>query len=131
VTEWRRSPAAVGLREHSEITGCAARFRQRRSDLFVSVGSLETTSSASGAASDATYTHAVPTTTSGGGTSSATLSDAFDGYGALVVNGTHFTHNGTATLTCNEREILFGTQMIGDLAVTRRVFVPDNDAFLR
>lgn len=100
-------------------------------EYFVDTNTSETSSSASGAASDATYTAAVPSTTSGGGTTTTTLSDAFDGYGALLVNGTYFTDNGPGMLGCNDREISFGTQTIGDLEVTRRAFVPDDDEFLR
>jgi MYXO-CTERM domain-containing protein len=100
-------------------------------EYFVLTDTTETTSSASGAASEASYTKAVPTTTSNGGMTNITLSDAFDGYGALVVNGETFTDNGAGVLACNDREILFGTQTIGDLEVTRRAFVADDDAFLR
>jgi MYXO-CTERM domain-containing protein len=100
-------------------------------EYFVNTDTTVTTSSASGAASEASYTKAVPTTTSGGGMTTATLSDAFDGYGALVVNGEVFTNNGPGVLSCNDREIIFATQAIGDLEVTRRAFVPADDAFLR
>ncbi len=100
-------------------------------EYFVQTDTTPSSSSASGAASDATYTMAVPSTTSGGGATTTTLADAFDGYGALVVNGTYFTNNGPGTLVCNGREIMFATQTIGDLEVTRRAFVPDDDEFLR
>jgi hypothetical protein len=46
---------------------------------------FSTSSSASGAMSEASYTAAVAATTLNGGTTSSTLNDAFDGYGALCV----------------------------------------------
>ncbi len=46
---------------------------------------FSTASSASGAMSEASYTAAVAATTLNGGTTSSTLNDAFDGYGALCV----------------------------------------------
>jgi hypothetical protein len=46
---------------------------------------FSTSSSASGAMSEASYTAAVAATTLNGGTTSSTLNDAFDGYGAICV----------------------------------------------
>ncbi|MGD0783114.1 MAG: hypothetical protein ABSA30_09690, partial [Candidatus Aminicenantales bacterium] len=47
---------------------------------------FSTTSSASGAMSEASYTHAVAASTLGGGTTSSTLNDAFDGYNSLAIS---------------------------------------------
>lgn len=46
---------------------------------------FSTSSSASGAASEASYTHAVAASTADGGTAQTTLNDAYDGYEALCV----------------------------------------------
>jgi hypothetical protein len=94
---------------------------------------FSTSTMASGAVSDATYTTSVAATTSGGGTTAAPLSNAFDGYNNLFVNGVVFNMNGGTTPDgdCSNRQFLFGPQMIGDIEVSRKVFVPDNDEFCR
>lgn len=92
---------------------------------------FNTTSSASGAVSEASYVNAVSVTTSMGGTSMTTLSDAFDGYNTLVVNGTTYNKNGVAGTECNGRVVALNAQAIGNLLVSRKVFVPDNDEFAR
>jgi hypothetical protein len=89
---------------------------------------FDTTSSASGAMSEASYTTSVTATTLGGGTVDATLSDAFDGYNsiALTVNGdlgpvdtgdadyNIFNQNGAATVDPDSsgREYVFASQYI-------------------
>jgi hypothetical protein len=118
-----------------------------------------TSSSASGAASEASYTAAVNATTVALGTVSTTLDDAFDGYQAICVSLTgatgpcevsggggdlapagassdyvSYNQNGPATLdaACNGRQVLFQNQVIGSsLVVSRKVFVPSNDEFAR
>jgi hypothetical protein len=106
---------------------------------------FSTSSSASGAMSEASYTHAVAATTSGGGTTSSTLNDAFDGYNTLCVSLTNATgtcetgnsdyviynKNGASSLECNGRQVVFNTQTVGQLQMYRKVFVPTNDTFAR
>jgi len=112
---------------------------------------FSTSSSASGAMSEASYTHAVMATTSGGGVVASTLSDAFDGYNALCVSLTGATgpcatgnpsytiynKNGVATTECVgptsgvNRQVVLGLQTIGAIQVQRKLFIPDNDAFAR
>lgn len=106
---------------------------------------FSTSNSASGAASEASYTHAVAATTLNGGTVSSTLNDAYDGYAAMCVSFTGATgpcqtgnsdyviynKNGTTTLDCGRREVVFPTQTYGDLSFYRKVLIPDNDAFAR
>lgn len=106
---------------------------------------FSTAESASGSASDATYTAAVTASTSGGGTTVTTLSDAFDGYnGVCFATGpglgecdpdgpgfTVYNENGPATLGCEDCELITPPQTIGNLEVSRRVFVPDHDEFIR
>ena len=114
---------------------------------------FSTTSSASGAASEASYTASVAATTSLGGTTMSTLNDMFDGYNSICVSLTSATgpcqtgnaaytiydHNGPAAFdatvpagpTCTNRQVAFPAQTIGPLSVTRKVFVPTNDTFCR
>lgn len=88
-----------------------------------------TSSNASGAAFNATYTQAVAATTSGGGTAPTVLSGAFNGYNSLFVDGVSYNLNGPAAADCDGRLIEFEEQTIGALKVSRKVFVPDDDAY--
>ena len=110
-----------------------------------------TSSSASGAASEASYTGPVNADTSGGGTVAATLSDAFDGNGSLCVSTdggtgpcesggggklggftyTMYNINGVGTTECGGRQVVLNPQTIGSLTVQRKVYVPDTDEFVR
>lgn len=106
-----------------------------------------TTSSASGAMIEASYTHAVAASTSAGGTTNSTLVDAFDGYNSLCVsldgtmarcttgnaNFVIYNRNGGVTTECNGRQVVFNPQTIASLGVvmSRKVFVPSNDSFAR
>lgn len=113
-----------------------------------------TSSSASGAASEASYTAPVAATTAMNGTANATLNDAFDGYQSICVSTdgatgpcvsgggggtrgvgtvTMYNQNGPATLdaSCSNRQIIYPTQTINGVAVQRKVFVPTNDEFAR
>lgn len=94
---------------------------------------FSTSTMASGAASDASYTSSVTATTSVGGTTLSPLSNAFDGYSNLFVNGEVYNMNGGTTPDgdCSNRQFLFAPQMIGNIEVSRKVFVPDNDEFCR
>ena len=110
---------------------------------------FSTSSSASAAMSEASYTHAVPATTSAGGTTPETLNDAYDGYETLCIsidnsvgatcetgnaNFGIYNKNGAATPDPNcpsDREFDFNDQTINGLTVSREVFVPDNDSFAR
>ncbi len=113
---------------------------------------FSTTSSASGAMSEASF--AAPrddVSTAGGGTTSEQLNDAFDGYNALAVqvgddapaydgdgrsgtygaSATWYSGNGAGTLVCDNREVSLNPQTIGDLRVTRRVWVPAGRSIAR
>jgi hypothetical protein len=112
---------------------------------------FSTSSSASGAMSEASYTHAVAATTLNGGTVASTLNDAFDGYNTLCLsldnsvatcetgnsNFAIYNKNGPATTECTgtasgvNRQVVFPTQTSGSIAMSRKVFVPDNDSFAR
>ncbi len=104
-----------------------------------------TSSSASGAMSEASYSGPVQATTSLGGNASQTLSDAFDGYNSLwfsqtltgpadTGNAAYLPYNrtgATASTDCGGRRVVFPNQNIYGLMVTRKVFVPSNDTFAR
>ncbi len=122
---------------------------------------FSTSSSASGAASEASYTHAVAATTLNGGTTSSTLNDAYDGYNTLCLSFDNtvascttgsgnfgiYNQNGPATTECKgavsgvNRQVVFPVETIGPgaihnrqtggIQVQRKVFVPDNDSFAR
>jgi uncharacterized repeat protein (TIGR01451 family) len=113
--------------------------------------SFSTASSASGAMSEASYTHSVAASTSAGGTTASTLTDAFDGYNAMCLslnnsvtpcatgnaNFVIYNQNGPATTECPgavshvNRQVVFPTQTAGSIQMSRKVFVPDNDQFGR
>ncbi|HXD82867.1 MAG TPA: hypothetical protein VN599_00385, partial [Rudaea sp.] len=112
---------------------------------------FSTSSSASGAMSEASYTHAVAATTLNGGTTASTLNDSFDGYNTMCLsldnsvttcetgnaNFAIYNKNGPATTECTgatsgvNRQVVFPTQTSGSIAMSRKVFVPDNDSFAR
>jgi hypothetical protein len=109
---------------------------------------FSTSSSASGAMSEASYTGPVHATTSMGGTTSSTLNDAFDGYGSICVstglmgpcetgNASYiiYNKNGPPTTECGGRQVDFPAQnmTVGTTTVqfSRKVFVPTNDSFGR
>ncbi len=99
--------------------------------------------------SEAGYTHAVPATTSAGGTTPETLNDAYDGYETLCISidnnverrakrATPTSASTTRTVPPRrirtapvDREFDFNDQTINGLTVSREVFVPDNDSFAR
>jgi hypothetical protein len=110
---------------------------------------FNTTSSASAAMSEASYTHAVAATTIGGDPTSSTLNDAFDGYNSVCLsldntvaqcatgnaNFVFYNQLGPATTECmgtaDNRQVVFPTMTTGSLEVTRKVYVPDTDSFAR
>ncbi|HXO10141.1 MAG TPA: Ig-like domain-containing protein [Solirubrobacteraceae bacterium] len=109
---------------------------------------FSTSSSASAAMSEASYTHSVAASTANGGTTQSRLNDAYDGYQSLCVVNNHdvnarcqtdngnyvmYNRNGSpaADPTCAGRQFLFKTQKINGLNVSRDVFVPSNDSFAR
>src|SRR5262249_32291762 len=61
----------------------------------------------------------------------------------LIVDGTFYTNNGPGAgkaaittecpgpMTSTKRQVVFNDQTIGNLHVSRKVFVPDNDSFAR
>ncbi len=106
---------------------------------------FNTTSSASGAMSEASYTHPVAATTAGGGTVMSTLNDTFDGYNTVCISLTGATgpcttgsqdytiynRNGPATTELGGRQVVFANQQMGPLQVSRKIYVPESDSFAR
>jgi hypothetical protein len=109
---------------------------------------FSTSSSASAAMSEASYTHSVAASTANGGTTQSRLNDAYDGYQSICIVNNHdvnapcetgngnyviYNKNGSPAndATCAGRQLLFKTQKIDGLDVSRDVFVPSNDSFAR
>ncbi len=159
--------AKLARHAHSGLTPVGESFHPRAtasgSIALIDAGGLKyfidtnitfsTSSSASGAASEASYTHAIAASTVAGGTTTSTLNDMFDGYNALCVSLTNSTgpcstgnsnfvmynNNGPAAFDatvpavpeCVNRQVVFSPQTIGGLSVQRKVYVPTNDRFIR
>jgi hypothetical protein len=139
----RRGSGVVGQATGSQTLTDASGF-----EYFINTDiTFSTSSSASGAASEASYTGPVSATTSGGGTVSSTLNDAFDGYNSMCISTsgatgtcetgnadyTIYNDNGPATLdaSCSNRQVILPVQTVGTLTLQRKVFVPANDEFAR
>jgi uncharacterized repeat protein (TIGR01451 family) len=118
-----------------------------------------TSSSGSGAVSEAAFTQAVAATTLSGGTVASTLKDAFDGYNELMVNGADwppktgdakdilYNKNGPAAMDDQCKDQLDKSRQVvypiatyhltdalgnpGDLTVQRKFYVPADDGFAR
>lgn len=139
---------------HADATGSVQLIDSAGLQYFINTNiTFSTSSSASGAASEASYTNAIVASTSGGGTTTSTLSDMFDGYNGLCVsltnatgpcqtgnaNYTMYEKNGAATVDatvpatpeCTNRQYILPAQTIGGLSVRRKVYVPTNDRFIR
>ncbi len=102
---------------------------------------FSTSSSASGAVSEGSFTAPVNASTISGGATASTLNDAFDGYNTLMINGTLpvatggsdiiYNKNGPASLECSDRQIVFPVQVVDFLSVQRKFYVPTDDNFAR
>jgi hypothetical protein len=112
---------------------------------------FSTSSSASGAASEASYQAPIVASTAANGTTHSTLNDMFDGYNTLCVSLTNalgpcatgdanyaiYNKNGPASVDGTVppayagRQYVFPTQTIGGLHVSRKVFVPTDDRYIR
>jgi hypothetical protein len=133
-------------------TGSQALIDSQGLKYFINTNiTFSTSSSASGAASEASYTHAVAASTSAGGTTASTLNDSYDGYNAMCLslnntvtacetgnaNFVMYNKNGPATTECPgpvshvNRQVDFPPQTVGSIQMSRKVFVPDNDQFAR
>jgi uncharacterized repeat protein (TIGR01451 family) len=147
-------PTTQSLHPRTLATGSVGLIDSSGLKYFINTNiTFSTTSSASGAASEASFTHAIVASTSGGGTTSSTLNDAYDGYQTICVSLTNATtqcqtgnanfsiynQNGPASVdagvpagpNCTNRQYVFVAQTIGGLSVQRRVYVPPNDNYIR
>jgi uncharacterized repeat protein (TIGR01451 family) len=148
------TPVTSSLHPRAEATGSIQLIDAAGLKYFINTNiTFSTSSSASGAASEASYQGPIVASTSAGGTTMSSPSDMFDGYGAICVsltnavgpcatgnaNFTMYNKNGPpafdATVpagpACTNRQIKYPAQTIGGLSVTRKVFVPTNDRFIR
>jgi hypothetical protein len=144
---------------HPNASGAQALIDASGLKYFINTNiTYSTSSSASGAMSQASYTHAVAATTMSGGVNNAILINAFNGYGGICVNLTgalgkcntgdpndvSYNKNGPATTECNGRQIVFPAQTVvappplgahapiaGVLSVSRKIYVPTDDTFSR
>ena len=109
---------------------------------------FSTTSSASGAMSEASFTnnHADVSTLNGGVTTDQ-LNDAFDGYNTMAVHVgagapsgpvatgdpayTIYNKNGVPSTSCLGRSIDFNAQNVSGLSMSRKVYVPTTGTFAR
>jgi hypothetical protein len=138
----------------SKATGSQALIDSSGVKYFINTNiTFSTSSSASAAMSEASYTHAVAASTMNGGTVSSTLNDAYDGYNTVCLslnntvatcetgnaNFVIYNKNGPATTECTgatsgvNRQVVFPVQTVASLNVQmwRKVYVPDNDAYAR
>jgi hypothetical protein len=143
---------SAGNKKPNRATGSQALIDNSGFKYFINTNiTFSTTSSASAAMSEASYTHAVAATTLNGGTASSSLNDAFDGYNTLCIslnntvancetgnaNFEIYNENGPATTECPgaisgvNRQVVFPIDTEGNLQIQRKVFVPDNDSFGR
>lgn len=143
----RRSAASSTGRVSALATGSQALVDASGLEYFINTNiTFSTTSSASGAMSEASYTGPVDATTAGGGVSASTLNDSFDGYFTIALSQTAtgpvetgssdyviYNQNGPATVdpACNGRQVVFNPRTMFGLVVSRKVFVPVNDSFAR
>jgi uncharacterized repeat protein (TIGR01451 family) len=149
------TPVSKSLHPRATATGSIALIDASGLKYFIDTNITFTTlSSASGSASEASYTAAVSATTLNGGTTMSTLNDMFDGYNTICISLTNatgpcatgdanyafFNQTGAAPafdatvppgLACTNRQVAFPSKAIGPLSVTRKVFVPTNDTFAR
>jgi hypothetical protein len=154
------NPTALSFHPGTLATGSQALIDASGVKYFINTNiTFSTTSSASAARSEASYTHAVAASTSAGGVTMSTLNDAYDGYDTLCIslNGTVancqtgnanfriYNKLGPATTSCpgvtnpgTNRQVVFPVMnTFADVANTqpiqiqRKVFVPDNDSFSR
>jgi uncharacterized repeat protein (TIGR01451 family) len=147
-------PGALSFHPRALATGSISLIDASGLKYFINTGiTFSTSSSASGAASEASYSAPIVASTAGGGVTNSTLSDMFDGYQGMCVSFTNATgpcqtgnlaysfynQNGAAAFdatvpvgaTCTNRQIALPAKTIGALSVRRKIFVPTNDQFIR
>ncbi|MBV9067134.1 MAG: DUF11 domain-containing protein [Acidobacteria bacterium] len=147
-------PISQSLHPRTLATGSIQLIDSSGLKYFINTNiTFSTSSSASGAASEASFTHSIAASTSAGGVVMSSLSDMFDGYQAMCVsltnatgpcqtgnvNYTMYNQNGPASVdagvpagpNCTNRQYVFPAKTIGGLSVQRRVYVPPNDNYVR
>ena len=149
------TPVTQSLHPRAEATGSIGLIDAAGLKYLINTDiTFPTSSSASGAASQASYQAVIATTTVAGGAGpGSALNNMFNGYNALCVSLTNATgpcatgnaayaiynNNGPTPFdasvppgpACTNRQLAFPAQTIGGLSVKRKVFVPTNDRFIR
>jgi uncharacterized repeat protein (TIGR01451 family) len=150
------TPVTQSFHPRAEATGSIGLIDAAGLKYFINTNiTFSTSSSASGAVSQASYQAAIATTTVAGGAGPGNaLTNSFNGYNALCVSLTNATgpcatgnaayaiynKNGGPTPfdatvpagpACTNRQLAFPAQTIVGLSVKRKVFVPTNDRFIR
>lgn len=147
-------PGTLSFHPGALSTGSIALIDAAGLKYFINTGlTFSTSSSASGAASEASYSGPIVASTVGGGVTNSMLSDMFDGYQGMCVSLTNATgpcQTGNAAYvfynknapaafdatvpaapSCTNRQVALPAMTIGALSVRRKVFVPTNDQFIR
>jgi hypothetical protein len=143
----KKRPGMPVGRFRADATGSAGLIDAAGVQYFINTDiTFSTSSSASGGMSEASYTQSVAVTTLNGGTTQYRLNDAYDGYQTICIsmngstgpcetgnaNYSIYNKNGAPpTATCNGRQLQFPVQTIGNLQVSRLVYVPTDDSFAR
>jgi uncharacterized repeat protein (TIGR01451 family) len=151
-----RRPGSQSFHPRATGTGSLALIDASGLQYFINTNITSSNStSVSAAASEASYTHAVAASTAGGGTTMSTLNDMFDnGYLGVCVSltgatgpcatensaYTFYNQTGSAPVVdatvpavpaCTNRQFTFPVKTLGPLSVRRKVFVPNNDTYIR
>jgi len=152
VSSGRLHPHATGTGDISLIDAAGLQYFINTN--ITSIGGFSSGSSLSAGASEASYTAAVAASTLGGGSVPMVLVDMFDGYNSLCVSLTaapgpctvgspayaFYYQTGAAPVfdatvpavpACTNRQLVFPAKTIGALSIRRKVFVPNNDQFIR
>jgi uncharacterized repeat protein (TIGR01451 family) len=152
VSSGRLHPHATGTGDITLIDAAGLQYFINTD--ITAFGAFSSGSSASAGASEAKYSAAVVASTVGGLNTTMPLNDMFDGYNSICVSLTGATgpcsksdpayaiyyQTGAAPVfdatvpavpACTNRQLVFPAKTIGALSIRRKVFVPNNDTFIR
>ncbi len=150
----RAAKSGKGSGHGANATGSIALIDAQGMKYFINTNiTFSTSSSASAAMSEASYTHSVSASTLNGGVTQSQLNDSYDGYQTMCLslnnmvtapcetgnanyviynkNGAPPTSECLGTTSQVNRQLVFPVQTTGNLQMYRKVFVPDNDEFAR
>jgi hypothetical protein len=150
----KSTKSGKGKKPITNATGSIALVDAQGMKYFINTNiTFSTSSSASAAMSEASYTHSVSASTLNGGVTQSQLNDSYDGYQSICLslnglvnapcetgnanfvmynkNGAPPTSECLGSVSGVNRQLVFPTQTQGNLQFFRKVFVPDNDQFAR